>query len=389
MTQQLITEARIPLPIQVIIDDVGWMKGEDGHLQGEPWRTGMPRDHVIEDYMALIRLGMGLKMRPQAAMILCDWDRDNLLRALPSATWQGEAWTTPPAYADQCAQIARLLNDHTHAIELAMHGLAHEHWNNGVLERAEWHDAKGRMRPKALIEERLEAFAKIWDRNDLGPRPTAFVPSAFLHHFGLGADGIVPLLKQAGVTSLSTPFARMRCARPPRFPGFDFDDGLMTYDRGQDLFPWNASDTHPEAPLNGPVCGLHWANLLHKDPKKNDTVVQRWIQYLRPYGRRIDTMLAPNTDSFTGQLRFHAWAKATLEDNQVTIIKDRAADKYGLGEVVFLRCQTRLPACFESDEVEITCLSPVAQEAQLLYELALRIPDRVHNIHINAYPVGA
>ena len=33
--------ASIPLPIQVVIDDVGWWSGKDGSLYQEPYRTGI------------------------------------------------------------------------------------------------------------------------------------------------------------------------------------------------------------------------------------------------------------------------------------------------------------------------------------------------------------
>jgi hypothetical protein len=33
----------IPMPIQIVIDDVGWWSGEDGHERQEPYRTGISR----------------------------------------------------------------------------------------------------------------------------------------------------------------------------------------------------------------------------------------------------------------------------------------------------------------------------------------------------------
>ncbi len=37
--------AAIPMPLQVVIDDVGWWSGEDGSERQEPYRTGIDRRH--------------------------------------------------------------------------------------------------------------------------------------------------------------------------------------------------------------------------------------------------------------------------------------------------------------------------------------------------------
>ena len=84
--------ACIPLPIQVVIDDVGWWSGKDGSLYQEPYRTGINRNHVIADYKAIIDLGKALGIRPQAATVLGEWDRENILRNVPHSTWMGEKW---------------------------------------------------------------------------------------------------------------------------------------------------------------------------------------------------------------------------------------------------------------------------------------------------------
>ena len=50
-------KAAIPIALQVLIDDAGWWSGKDGRENGEPARTGIPRDHVPEDYLAIAMLG--------------------------------------------------------------------------------------------------------------------------------------------------------------------------------------------------------------------------------------------------------------------------------------------------------------------------------------------
>ena len=82
----------IPMPVQVVIDDVGWWSGEDGSKRQEPYRTGINRNHVPADYQAIADLGRKLGIRPQAAFILCEWDKENILRQVPTSTWMGDRW---------------------------------------------------------------------------------------------------------------------------------------------------------------------------------------------------------------------------------------------------------------------------------------------------------
>lgn len=90
MSSRTNDNASIPVPIQVVIDDVGWWSGRDGSQQQEPFRTGIDRNHTIADYEAIVKLGRTLGIRPQAAMVLCEWDRENILRELPESTWMGK-----------------------------------------------------------------------------------------------------------------------------------------------------------------------------------------------------------------------------------------------------------------------------------------------------------
>ncbi len=121
----------IPMPIQVVIDDVGWWSGEDGSRKQEPYRTGINRNHVPADYMAIADLGRLLGIRPQAAFILCEWDKENILREVPTSTWMGDKWNNSRnigPWLDEAAEIIRGNREH---FELTVHGIGHEYWENG------------------------------------------------------------------------------------------------------------------------------------------------------------------------------------------------------------------------------------------------------------------
>jgi hypothetical protein len=46
----------------------------------------MSRDHAPEDYTALAQLGKKLHTKIPAGFVLCEWDKFNILRKLPSSS---------------------------------------------------------------------------------------------------------------------------------------------------------------------------------------------------------------------------------------------------------------------------------------------------------------
>ena len=304
-------ETAIPMPLQIVIDDVGWWSGENGHERGEPFRTGIERSHVPADYAALASLGKRLGMRPQAAIILCEWDRDNILRKLPSATWMGRDWDNRRWVGPWLDEAAGILADNRAHIELTLHGVGHEFWGpDGSMTRAEWHDAEGNMRPRDQVLAHLDYFQLLLDQNQLGPFPESFVPAAFRHCFGRGEAGLDAILRDAGVRHISTPFHCMDRVREPRHELFGIDCGLMTVNRGSSFPPWHELDSTPVAPA-GPILGLHWPNVLHADPARNEEVVSRWGECLAAENAKLERWLAPDTAACWGQLRH--WSDTRVE----------------------------------------------------------------------------
>lgn len=389
MEENLITAACVPMPIQVVIDDVGWWSGEDGHTKQEPYRTGIGRGHVPEDYRAIARLGRALNMRPQAALVLCEWDRENLLRHLPSSTWMGAAWNNPwnGPWLEQTADLLRQSWDY---LEPALHGVGHEYWRGGRMERAEWHDAEGKMRPRDEVLRHLDCFERLLQQHRLGPFPESFVPAAFLHRFGEGEEGLAGILRTRGIKYVSTPFARMHPSKPPGWRWFGLDAGVMTVDRGEDICRWNALEPVPEGELPGPVCGMHWPNLLHSDPSRNHRVVDRWIAFLRPIGGRIDRMLARDTRAFCTQLAYHECARMELRGNAVRLdlSKANAMRPAYLDSFVSIRLETHLPVRFEAIGAPIAAVNALPPKEANRYEIVLGDAARATLVQITACRVS-
>jgi len=373
----------IPMPIQIVIDDVGWWSGTDGSALQEPYRTGINRNHVPADYQAIVDLGKKLGVRPQAATILCEWDRQNILRKLPTSTWMGEEWDNSKwagSWLDEAADIIRNNNNH---YELTLHGVGHEYWENGNFSRAEWADRSGTMRPLDQVELHLDYFAKLIDQNQLGPFPTSFVPTAFLHGFGPTGDhntSMAAVIKKRGMTYINTPFDNMYNAKSVQFELFGIDSGVMTVDRGEDLFDWDIFGGRPNGSISGPTCGLHWPNLLHEDPDRNPEIVDGWVDFLAPYNHKLDTILAPNSDSFQNQLVYHICTSARLSDNAIELKFTDAElipEKIAKGRFV-LKLESKTKLSFKNEGINIRLESFERINDTYQYKLSLEcIPERM------------
>lgn len=314
--------AKIPLPIQVVIDDVGWWSGEDGSLRQEPYRTGIMRNHVPADYRAIVELGSALGIRPQAAMILCEWDKSNILRKLPTSTWLGEKWDNSKWVGPWLEEAADIINKNRKNFEITLHGLGHEYWVDGVFTRAEWAAKDGVMRPQDQVEKHLDFYNEILNQNKLGEFPTSFVPTAFCHAFGKtpgSSISIAELLKKRGINYINTPFGIMANSKSVSNEFFGFDSGVITVDRGEDLLDWNMIGVKPNGEIKGPVCGLHWPNLLHSDPNRNSESVMEWVKLLKPYNENAETMLAPDSEQFRVQLSHFGCTGVKTDENIIEL----------------------------------------------------------------------
>lgn len=310
----------IPMPVQVVIDDVGWWSGTDGSKQQEPYRTGIQRDHVPADYDSIAYLGRSLGIRPQAAMILCEWDKKNILKKLPHSTWMGKNWDNSRWVGKWLEEAADIIRSNKANYEITLHGIGHEFWDGDTFTRAEWADKNGTMRPSEEVERHLEYYGKLMDQHDLGDFPVSFVPTAFLHGYGITQGNKVSMaeiLKKHDLTYINTPFRSMHNAESVSHGIFGFDSGVLTVDRGRDLMSWFATGKNPEGYVKGPTCGMHWANILHTDPSRNREIADAWIKVLSPHRESFDTMLAPDSVFFQKQLVHHTCTRVTPKGNRI------------------------------------------------------------------------
>ncbi|MCB0284712.1 MAG: hypothetical protein KDF60_19170 [Calditrichaeota bacterium] len=366
----------IPMPIQIVIDDVGWWSGEDGSKRQEPYRTGINRNHVPADYQAIADLGKKLSVRPQAATILCEWDRENILRNLPTSTWMREKWDNSKWVGPWLEEAAHIIRNNKDHYELTLHGVGHEYWENENFTRAEWADRSGKMRPLDQVEQHLDYFGKLMEQNQLGSFPASFVPTAFLHGFGVTGDhkiSMASVLKKRGIKYINTPFYNMYNREGVQFRLFGMDDGVITVDRGEDLFDWNIFGGKPNGTLNGPCCGLHWPNLLHPDPQRNSEIVEAWVDFLKPYNDKPETILAEDSSSFRAQLVHHVCSKVDVQGNQIEI-DFNATDKLPeqpANKNLIIKVASEKKLTFKSDEINISGTKIIQEKGNFLHTLNL------------------
>jgi len=317
----------IPLAVQLVIDDVGWREGWSLADQGGPYRAGVNRLLEPDDYLAIAELGKRLSMRPQAAMVLCEWDKTNVCALCPTSTHVGKSWDNTSrvgSWTDITADIFRRRAAH---LELTMHGVGHEHWENGVRTRAEWYAYKENIRwPWPVLQQHLATFRAILDQHGLGPAnghslPVSAVPCAFSYYFD-AADphSTGALFSSAGVKFVSTPFSGA-CRRNSALAAADggFEHGLIVIDRGATGIPWYVYDTVPAAPTVGPICGIHWPNLLTPDPDQNEQSISHWVDYLSKINEASDYMLAANTRECFAQWLYKRFVTLRWENNELIV----------------------------------------------------------------------
>jgi hypothetical protein len=309
----------MPRALQIILDDAGWWGGANDMATGGPVRTAIPRGHVPADYQALIDLGKALGMKPLCAFILCEWDRENILRGCPTATWMGENWRNPYPRGPMeiAADILRRGKDH---IELGLHGVGHEYWHRGtgIGERGEFGDDDNAfMRPADDIRRHLDHFGRILAQWNLGGFPTAMFPPGARYRYAPSGESAASVFAEFGIRYINEPLnSDTDWHEEPIGPTFGADHGVLVTDRSPDMFRYNELDTVGHTGrlhrITGNSVGMHWPNTLSIDPARNGEVVSRWVEALRVIACEPDVCLGQDTPRAMSQEPYR-WLTAISE----------------------------------------------------------------------------
>ena len=333
----MLNKFTIPLGVILQFDDVGWDDGRDLRFWGKASRSGIPRNHALEDYQLLHEIGKGMKSKVLVALCLGDWDKDNVLRGVVGPTHDPHGWDRASEIdIDKFTQYRDTLEG-SDFVEYTIHGLLHGNYdeNGKQINETECFIAKKDEDGKTIkeliseecFEEHLDLFDKIYDSWGFKQPLDIFISPC-----GMGGstdeliDQVTKILYKRGVrywTNSGFPFdaplkvyngvvlTQQRCRIPVRFK-----------------CPWNAYDINPatfpdvmveEKCMNGPMVALHWTNILRFDPKRNFEQVEPWVNYFKGQNEIFGFMTAEGYREAVNQL-FHYWfGRASYENGKYVI----------------------------------------------------------------------
>ena len=307
----------LPMPLFLVIEDVGWWQGVDGSSHQEPYRSNMGRCHCLEDYQALTHLAERLSMRIALGMVMCEWDRTDFLKNVSGATWMGKAWNNQINRGQQLDETSDFLNNHKHLLEIALHGVGHEFWNDGHMERSEFHDKNGNMRSKGVVTSHFEAFERLLEQNCIHGFPRLFIPPALNHSYG--DSSMQTLIKGFGIDYVTTTFSSARCFKTPQHPKLTWEAGVILLERGSPSVAWDKIASSPAWNGPQPIFPLHWGNLLHFQPERNIEIVDMWADMLLLKTAGPDVILSEDAAACWRQAGMYYLAEMKKEKDSVII----------------------------------------------------------------------
>lgn len=328
----------IPHALQIVIDDLGWINGYDGRATGGPSRTGMPRKHCAEDYIAVNALGKALNMKINCAFVLGEWDPDNRLKEIPYFSKYGDAWDNAKYLnKEEMQRIVDALNASDY-IDVSIHGLMHGSQLPGI-DNNDSSDFFYRINkvsyvfPENELRQKLDAFFGILDYYGVKKTVKTYVPSAALY---------VPYT----LSKIMAEYGIRYIVQPIKHTNFGTEDvQLATVDNGiiltdrcnfieqegftrtMDIRPWDeiASDftTLPKATC---VVGTHWPNYLHLDPKRSLELTERNAAYFKSCADEFGTIMSRDIGFHATQELYKRFAR-TEEKNGVYTVDVSAVPK--------------------------------------------------------------
>jgi hypothetical protein len=218
-----------------------------------------------------------------------------ILRDCPSATWKGRAWRGSGVDVGDLESAAAIVNENPERLCMALHGVGHEYWSDGISFRSEFHDENGTMRSREDVVDHIRFFRRLLASSGIrSPFPGVFIPPALKHSFGDGDTGFQKILADEGIRFVITVFDKARRYSSPMFADITSECGVTLIERGLSPVSWDTVAAEPNFTFSHPVLPLHWANLLHSDMSRNSDVVDAWGSYLADGARRNGFVLFRN-----------------------------------------------------------------------------------------------
>jgi len=214
------------------------------------------------------------------------------------------------------------------------------------MERSEFHDNDGHMRPENTIIRHLEAFERLLDQNHILTSPRLFIPPALNHSFG--DRSIQVLLKRFGIDYVTTKFSRARQFKAPKHPKITWESGVTLLDRGSASVEWNKVASPPTWNGPQPILPLHWGNLLHSQPERNIEIVDLWADMLLLNTSVPDLILIEDVAACWRQAAVHYLAKIKTKNKRIIIDLSGLPEISSVCGVFFIKIQGQPDLCWHS-----------------------------------------
>ncbi len=311
----------IPAALQLVTDDVGWMIGRDQRWENHPSRTGMPRRHVLEDYIALNEVGRTVNMKVLAPLVLGEWDKNNILRRVPYSNKYGENWDSAPFLDYEEAEKIRDYVNSSEYIEPAIHGLLHDVWYNGEnIGGQEYFIPEGYKRggnkqlaPPEFLRSHLDAFFEIYQSWGFTKKIRGFVSPGGPNN-AWETNTLASIVKEYGVLYWCN----------HRIEKCIVQNGIIINNKTIVLAPWEAYDLDPDtlpaytAETAG-IIGGHWPNLLRYNPALNLERLDAWKRFFERQAEVFGIILSRDIEFAEYQQLYKYYSNITEQDGMIII----------------------------------------------------------------------
>ena len=337
---------KIPVALQFCFDDVGWDNGRDLRSVGKASRSGIPRNHAIEDYKMLHEFGKALGQKILTPLCLADWDKDNLLRGEVGITHDPYGWDRRSEMNIEFFEEARDIINNSEYIEFAIHGLLHGVYdeNGKLLQETEYFsfvDVDGKKEAKLTSDEdfhnRIRLFFEIYNGWGFTKKIRTFVSPCGFH--SSSEETILDLAKKLEKLGIKY-WAN---------GGFKFEGPMGTYSdvavmkkggsyngKYGPMPPWEGYDIDPELFMpfvdernqgGTNMVGMHWTNLLRLNPKRNFDNLPLWIDYFNRERETFGTMIAKDVEFSVTQQFYNLYSEVDMCEGKCVIDVSEACKK--------------------------------------------------------------
>jgi len=331
----MIENIKIPIAMQLRVDDVGWHNGADERFKGQPSRSGIPRHHHINDYKILHEIGKGLNMKISCSLVLGEWDKDNILRGEPHMTFNEDGWDRKSEIDYDYAEKAFEILETSEYLDYTMHGVLHGYYHKSKqiteaefyppkydAEKDEYIKGTNGCMPDDEFRRHFELFYKIYNSWGFKKRIKAFASPCGCRGSLEENEGYANVMKEYGIYCWQNGWGALGDKRA------GVTGGVICMRAPFDITEWDAYDVDPDyvkidtgknpAHICADFCS-HWTNYIRWYPEKDLEYLPKWIAYFERQAETFGAMLSRDVEFAASQALYSQFAKVDTCDNKYVI----------------------------------------------------------------------